>query len=72
MSLADEPLARAGWIARATFLTKALDDLRTQITVAVGQRPGTNITIRLAEIDVHCALAQNELREAIARMNAIT
>jgi len=72
MSLADEPLARAGWIARATFLTKAIEDLRVEITVAVRQKPPTLIVQRLAEADVHLAVGQAELREAIARMNAIT
>ena len=70
MSLSNDAGQRQRWIAKSRQLIGAIEDRRREITVAVRGKPPTNIMIKLAESDVHLAVAQTELAEAISRMAA--
>jgi hypothetical protein len=71
MSLVDSREQRQRWVTRAQQLANSIEDLRRELTVAIRQKPTIYVMLKLGESDVHLAVAQTELVDAISRVELI-
>jgi hypothetical protein len=71
MSLNDSSLVRTEWQRKATTVIGQINDLRTEIEIALRQQPPTETAWRLADADLRCEEARDQLRMAISRIDQI-
>lgn len=71
MSLNDNAVHRTEWQRKATSIIVQIEDLRTEIEVALRHQPPTDIAWRLADADLRCTEARDQLRMAISRIDQI-
>ncbi len=71
MSLADNAQHRARWLQNAAHIQAEIRDLITEIDIAVVSAPPRDVMLLLAEADVHCEMASEDLDDAAARIRGI-
>lgn len=71
MSIADNPRHRDRWLADVARITREIQDLQTELDIAVRRSVSRAVSLRIGEADVHLEMAIKELDTAAGRIRTL-